>query len=602
MKETRWILAKAFRFCFWHILVFSLILIFDTAITLTITYVNREIVNALAESAILGTLSTLFVGLLIGYMALYFVSRAIGFLNTFGSNFFRLNVQELFHRIFMWKSGQTPQEIFYEPTFWEKYTFVANNTHKIYQYIQNLFSMLFLRIGALVGSIVMFAIYEPFLILYAFLIGAIMFVLNGYISKKEYELDKKQIREQRFHDYYKEVLTGKGNAKELRIYRLRDFFYGKWSAVYEKLRLERLHLALKKTSLNNIQGLVMLGLRALSIGILLVGLYFRRYDLGTFVLLFGLVETCASQLGDLSRVVMGGAYKDTKYLQDYYAFVSPIDNAQIREAQKSELPREVPLPYGPFRELRAEGISFTYPKGDHKAVDNLSFSIRKGEIVSILGYNGSGKTTLSKLLSGSLTPQSGRVTLNDVPVIPETRENIFLYFGVAPQEFPHFILPLRDVVGIGRIEKMRDRQALDLAYEQADLNTFLTDYSKGEETVLGKEYDDEGVDLSGGQWQRLIIASAYMGQPEVLLLDEPTASIDPLKEMDMIRNFRSNLAGRTAILISHRIGFARLADKIIMMDGGRIVEQGCHDELLQKNGIYAKLFQTQKALYEEEGV
>lgn len=602
MKATRWILSKAVRFCFPYMFVFALVLLFDTIVTLAITYVNRGIVNALAESAALGKLSTLFIGLLIGYMVLYFVSRANGFLYTFGSNFFRLNVQELFHRIFMWKSNQTSQERFFEPLFWEKYTFVANNTHKIYQYIQNLFSMVFLQIGALAGSIVLFAVYEPFLILYALLIGIITFVLNGYISKKEYELDKKQIHEQRFHDYYKEVLTGKGNAKELRIYRLRNFFYAKWITVHEKLRLERLKLALKKTSLNNMQSLVMLGLRALSIGILLVGLYFCRYDLGTFVMLFGLVETCANQLGNLSLVVMGGAYKDTKYLQDYYAFVAPIDNEQIRTAQKSELPEEAPLPYGPFLELRAERVCFSYPKSDGKAVDDLSFSICKGEIISILGYNGSGKTTLAKLLSGSLTPQSGRVTLNGVQVTPENRDHVFLYFGVAPQEFPHFVLPLRDIVGLGRIEKLNDRHALDLAYEQADLGAFLSGYSKGEDTVLGKNYDDEGVDLSGGQWQRLILASAYMGQPEVLLLDEPTASIDPLKEMEMIRNFRSNLAGRTAILISHRIGFARLADRIIMMEGGRIVEQGSHEELLQKNGSYAKLFLTQKALYEEESI
>ena len=146
---------------------------------------------------------------------------------------------------------------------------------------------------------------------------------------------------------------------------------------------------------------------------------------------------------------------------------------------------------------------------------------------------------------------------------------------------------------------MQDEEQLRDAYAKAGMESFIAKFDEGDKTILGKEYDEQGVDLSGGEWQRLIIASAYMGEPELLLMDEPTASIDPLKEMELIRNFRENLKGKTAILISHRIGFARLADRIVMMENGRITEQGTHEELLERNGYYARLFTEQKKLYEE---
>ena len=146
---------------------------------------------------------------------------------------------------------------------------------------------------------------------------------------------------------------------------------------------------------------------------------------------------------------------------------------------------------------------------------------------------------------------------------------------------------------------MKDEDQLQTAYVKAGMDSFINKFENGDRTVLGKEYDDQGIDLSGGEWQRLIIASAYMGEPELLLMDEPTASIDPLKEMELIQNFRENLKGKTAILISHRIGFARLADRIVMMENGRIAEQGTHEELLKNGGYYARLFNEQKKLYEE---
>jgi ATP-binding cassette subfamily B protein len=153
---------------------------------------------------------------------------------------------------------------------------------------------------------------------------------------------------------------------------------------------------------------------------------------------------------------------------------------------------------------------------------------------------------------------------------------------------------------LGSIKDKFDEEKLFDAYKKAGILPLINKYKDKDRTVLGKEYDEEGVDLSGGEWQSLVIASAYMGEPEILLMDEPTASIDPLKEMELIGNLRENLKGKTAVLISHRIGFARLADRIIMMQDGKITEEGTHEELLALGGYYASLFNEQKKLYTEE--
>lgn len=601
MKDSSkilWVLKKAFRFCLPYILVYILILTATTVIRLLLNIVNKNIVNELTASISAGTLNIVFVVLVVVYMVLYFIERASGFLGAFGTNFFRLNVDELFQKMFMWKSYNTPQEKFFDSGFMQKYYFAVYNVSKIRSFIGSLSELIFSNILNAIGTLILFAVYEPYLIIYPAVVAVVSFLVSRYISNEEYKLEKKQIKEQRFHDYYKQLLTDKSSAKEVRLYNFKMFIYNKWTAIYQKLRLEKLKLSIRQTKLYNINNIAETLLKAIATALLLVGIYYGRYDIGTFVLLFGLIQSSSDQVRSLIYFVTNGAYKDSKYLCDYYDFVYPISDDEIKRNIKKE-DNGAELKFGEFTELKAENVSYTYPNSDKKAVDNVSFKIKKGQIVSILGYNGSGKTTLSKILNGSISPQKGKVSINNTLITEKNKSDVFKYFGTAPQEFSRFSLPIKDFVGLGFVEFMNDRQKLSEAYRKADMENFINNYKKGDETTLGKEYDEEGTDLSGGEWQRLIIASAYMGEHEILLMDEPTASIDPLKEMELIRNFRENITGKTAILISHRIGFARLADIIVIMKDGKIVEQGTHEELLSVDGEYKKLFSEQKKLYEE---
>lgn len=597
-KKVLWVITKSLRFCFPYILVNILILTFSNFISLAINLMNKNLINSLTIHSTWDALKSIVIGLLIAYIVLYILQKTSTFLTTFGVNFYRLNVDQLFHKIFMWKSCNTPQEEFFHHDFMDKYAHVSNNTSKISSFISQIVSLVFGSIANIVMTISLFRIYEPWLILHAVIVALCSTALYSYITKVEYQLEKKLINEQRYHNYYKDILVGKPFAKELRLYQTQNCFYQKWEQIYLKLRDERLALSLKRTRLYNLSVFVKFLFRVIAIAFLVVGMRNNRYDVGTFVMLFGLVEVSSNQVTNLSEKIMNGAYKDAKFLCDYYDFVMPVSSRQIKMI-RNENYEDFHLPFGPFQQLCVDHVSYTYPNGSKKAINDLSLTVRKGEIVCILGYNGSGKTTLSKLLCGSLLPQEGSVTLNGVPLSAGNRQDVFKYFGFAPQEYSKFSLSINEFVGLGSVTRMNDPAALEQAYGKAGVRTFIDKQKTGDKTILGKEYAPDGIDLSGGEWQQLVIASAYMGDPEVLIMDEPSASIDPIREMNMINDFRAALQGKTALLISHRIAFARLADRIIVLKEGEIAEEGTHEELLSLNGFYSTLYTEQKKLYEE---
>ena len=289
----------------------------------------------------------------------------------------------------------------------------------------------------------------------------------------------------------------------------------------------------------------------------------------------------------------------TQYAPTMIEMLYPLSKEEIKDMKEQSYP-DFELKLGDFKSLSLDNVNYKYPSKTSNAVNDINLKINRGEIISILGYNGSGKTTTCKLLSGVLSPTSGKVLFNDQDVEELDKKEYYKYFGIGFQDFAKYSLSLKDNIGFGRIEDLENTDALNSAIEKTNLSNIIEKLPNGVDTNLGKEYDKDGQDLSGGQWQRIILARAYMGSPEILILDEPTASIDPFEEERMLDEFRYALEGKTAILISHRISFARLADRIVMMKDGMIIEEGSHLELLKKKGYYYDLFTSQQLLYKSE--
>jgi len=598
MKKTLWIVTKIIRHRFKYIFGLVFTFLVSSFIAVLVNLLNKSVINTLIRDTELNELSALLIGLVIAYITVSFLSNFLGFLQAFANNLFRLKVDVFMQEVLMKKSINSSQERFYEASFLDKYTFVFGNVYNGSSFIFKLVTLLFSNLAIIFSSAAIFIKYQPWLLIYIFLIFAIVTLQTIVSSKIRYSFSKKHNNKRRYSGYYSELFLKKPSAREMRIYNFSDVIYKKWNKINTDYANENVKVNRRLISFDKVLEIIRMLIRFGVMSLLIINIRNGDLDVGTFVMLIGLIETCAGSISSFTENIFSGAFYESKYFNDYYDLVYPISSKEIKEALNNKIPHELKLFADSFKELRVDGLSFIYPNSEKEVLKNVSFTIKKGEIISILGYNGSGKTTLSKLLYGGFGPKKGYVSINGELISDYNVETVSKYFGIAPQEFSKFSLPVRKIVGLGCIEKMDDDTLISEAYERAHLQNLINKLSNGDLTIIGKEYDSDGVDLSGGEMQSIILSSAYMGNPELLILDEPTASIDPIKEMTMLEGFRRTLAGKTAILISHRIGFARLADRIILMKEGQIVEEGTHEELLNQNGYYAEMYNKQKALYE----
>ena len=290
-------------------------------------------------------------------------------------------------------------------------------------------------------------------------------------------------------------------------------------------------------------------------------------------------------------------YEQALYLRDLFVFLEMKPTiASSPDARR--IPR-------PIREGFAfEGVSFRYPDSDKWAVRNVTFSLEPGERIALVGENGAGKTTLTKLLARLYEPTEGRILLDGVDLREYDLADLRHTIGVIFQDFVRYDMRFDENIGVGEIESVRDAlqagngvpESIQIAATNSLAASLLPRFAKGYQQMLGRRFE-EGVDLSGGEWQKIALARAYLRDAQVLILDEPTAALDARAEYEVFLRFSELVAGRMAILISHRFSTVRMADRIIVLQNGTVVEQGTHEELLASPGLYEELFRMQAAGY-----
>ena len=314
---------------------------------------------------------------------------------------------------------------------------------------------------------------------------------------------------------------------------------------------------------------------------------FERLDVGQFFT----VRTLLSQLNSNINTFFNDLTTVNENLvnaTDYMEFMeTPIKNSGSIKIQ------DIPT-------IEFKGVSFSYPNTDTKALDNVSFKICPGESLAIVGENGAGKTTIIKLLIGAYEPSEGVILIDGQPFSDIDRESYLSNIGALFQEYSRYeFATLGENVWFGDVSKKYNEKAIEMALEQADLATLAATYEKGLDQVLSKDFDDKATtDLSGGQWQRLAISRVLYRSPNVLLLDEPTSAIDAKSENKIFRNIFENQKGKTTIIISHRFSTVRRANNIIVLEHGKIIESGAHEQLIsKKQGVYKSLFEAQAKGY-----
>lgn len=241
-------------------------------------------------------------------------------------------------------------------------------------------------------------------------------------------------------------------------------------------------------------------------------------------------------------------------------------------------------------------VSFAYPGSDRQVLSHLSFSIKAGERIAIVGKNGEGKTTLIKLLLGLYQPDEGEIRIGGIPLTAYSHAAKEKLFAMVFQDFTKYDITLQENVGVGDIAGLQDLGRLTTAMCKAKVESLVTELPDGIQTLLGRSFSGS-VDLSGGQWQRVAIARAFMGDKPVMILDEPTSQLDPMAESEIYSDFAAMVEGKTAILITHRLGATTITDRILVLEQGRITQSGTHAALLQEPGLYAQMFGAQKQWY-----
>ncbi len=285
----------------------------------------------------------------------------------------------------------------------------------------------------------------------------------------------------------------------------------------------------------------------------------------------------------------GSLYESALFIEDFASFA----------AMKPEVVATRPTGAAPsrFDRIDVQGVSFAYPGSERLALKDVSLSIEAGQVVALVGENGSGKTTLAKLLSRLYRPTNGRILWDGEDIAGMDPTSLRDAIAVIFQDFLHYEFPARSNVAMGRVSREDDFDAIVEAARRAGAHDFIEDLPQGYDTLLSRQFHDEGKELSVGQWQLIALARAFFRDAQLLVLDEPTAALDARAEHALFERIRELAAGRSVLLISHRFSSVRDADRIFVLRHGELIEQGDHAELMQLGGLYAELFELQASAY-----
>jgi ATP-binding cassette subfamily B protein len=254
----------------------------------------------------------------------------------------------------------------------------------------------------------------------------------------------------------------------------------------------------------------------------------------------------------------------------------------------------MPLPIKRGFEFR--NVSFTYPGTDRTVLHNFNFTLSPGERIALIGENGQGKTTVVKLITRLYDPTEGQILLDGIDLRDYDLEDLHRHIGVIFQDFMRFEMTARENIAVGRVDQPHSESDLEDAAHKSLADEVVRKLSGGYDQILGRRFEG-GVELSGGEWQKIALARAYLRDAQLLILDEPTAALDARSELEVFERFAELTLGKMALLISHRFSTVRMADRIVVLSGGRLIEEGNHEELMRAGGLYAEMFEMQAASY-----
>jgi ATP-binding cassette subfamily B protein len=431
-------------------------------------------------------------------------------------------------------------------------------------------------------------LFSPWLLL-LLTVGVIpAFLGETHFAFLGYAKNFRQTPARRQMDYLRVLGGSREAAKELKLFGLKEFLTQRFTGLADQIYSQNVGLARRRLIAGSLLSVVgMVGYYSAYVFVIwrtVAG----ALSIGTLTFLSGAILQASNNIQQIFSTLSGIA-DQALFLTDLLAFF------EMQPTIRSK-PKALPAPRPIIHGFEFRDVSFRYPGNPRLVLDRLSFRLDTGERLALIGENGQGKTTIVKLITRLYDPTEGQILLDGVDLREYSLEDLYREIGVIFQDFMRYEMTARENIAVGRIEELENLDALRLAARKSLADQVIAQLPGQYEQMLGRRFDG-GVDLSGGEWQKVALARAYLRDAQLLILDEPTASLDARSEFEVFQHFAELTAGKMALFISHRFSTVRMADRIMVLENGRIAEQGSHQQLVALDGRYAAMFEMQAASY-----
>jgi len=403
-----------------------------------------------------------------------------------------------------------------------------------------------------------------------------------------YAKNFKQTPARRQMDYLRQVGGSKEAAKELKLFNLSEYLTKRFEALSLQIYHENVSLSRRRLFWGGVLAILgqlgYYGAYAYSIWRTIQG----RYSIGDLTLITTAIMQAMANI-QMAFSTASGVADQALFLTDLLAFFAMKPRVESKE-------NGLPIPERIERGFEFRNVSFVYPGTERRVLSHFNFTLRPGERVALIGENGQGKTTIVKLITRLYDPTEGQILLDGVDLREYDLGDLHAAIGVIFQDFMRYEMTARENIAVGRIELPHTQDEIEYAAEKSLAAGVVAKLAGGYDQMLGRRFEG-GVDLSGGEWQKLALARAYLRDAQLLILDEPTASLDARSELEVFERFAELTHGKMALLISHRFSTVRMADRIVVLETGHLVEEGSHAQLMALGGRYAAMFEMQAASY-----
>lgn len=579
------------------LIVMALMAAFNGASPVISAYISANLLNHISDALYGGVtglselIKLLMPAMLLQFGYMFFVS----FVNNVSNMVTRISGELVKNHVkvkIMNKSKEIDVASFDMPEFYEKLENANREADfSLIQVISSTFQIVSTLISTISFIVILAAVawFAPLLVLILSLPSA---VITFAYRKKNFQYMRHRSKDRRQMSYYSDTLVNKDMVKELRLFDLSDMFICNYRKVFSNYFSGIRHLIVQEGALNIAITLVTTSVNCILFFFIAYTVASGSGKIGDYSLYTGALTSIASCIASLVSTT-SAIYEGTLFIDNMIIFMK--EEAHIK-----------PLSGEPLRVKRHVGhtiefshVSFRYPGTRRDVLQDVSFVVNPGDTVVLVGLNGAGKTTLLKLLTRLYDPTEGVIYLDGEDIRKYDVTGLYNMFGVIFQDFGKYAFSVRENISFGQIDKPVEENEIKAAAVASAANEFIDGLPRGYDTPLMRYFEEDGIEPSIGQWQKLAIARAFYSDSDVLILDEPTASLDAIAEQEIFSQFDQLRESKTTFFVSHRLSSATVATKILVLEGGRLVENGNHKELMEKKGLYYKLFSTQASRYTE---